>query len=159
MDPKDTQASTATSVATAREFIPNINTANEEIVRLDGSLAKASGDLKKAQDDLKAANDLLEAAPKPEALQAAADAQKKAEDALTKANADHAKALKDLQAQVDEAKNNGVKAAAAAGVAPVVDAKTTGVDAQDDKNKHSNLTGLARAIAGNQELQASKSGK
>lgn len=147
----------------AREFIPNITTANEEIVRLDALVATAAQtqlDLTKAQGDLVAAQALLDAAIKPEALQAAVDGKKKADDDLAAAVIAHAAAIKDLQAKVDASGLNSVKAAAAAGVAPVVDGKTTGVDLADDaKAATQGLTGLARAIAGNVALQAANSGK
>jgi hypothetical protein len=150
--------STVTAAAPAREFIANINTANEEIVRLDGAVAEATKRAEKAENELKAANDLLAEAPKPADLQAAKDAQKKAEEALSTANDTHAKAVKELQGKVDSATTNGVKAAAAAGVDPVKDVATTGIDHADNK-KTNGLTGLARAIAANQELQASKQAK
>lgn len=147
----------------AREFIPNINTANEEIVRLDAMVAEFETtklNLKKAQDDLVAAQSLLDAAPKAEALKAAEDAKTKAEEALTKANTDHATAIAALQGQVDAAKQNGVKAAAAAGVPPVADGKVTGVDVVDDAKRASGgATGLQRAINANTALQAGKGGK
>lgn len=147
----------------AREFIANINTANEEITRLDAMVVEFEAtktSLKKAQDDLVAAQALLDSAPKAEALQAAELAKKTAEEALTKANADHATAIAALQGQVDTAKTNGVKAAAAAGVAPVTDGKVTGVDVVDDaKRANGGATGLQRAINANAALQASKSAK
>jgi multidrug resistance efflux pump len=147
----------------AREFIPNITTANEEIVRLDTALAEFDATkvrLTKAEADLAAAQALLEGAIKPEALQTAKDAQTKAEADLAAANEAHAKAIKELQAKVDAAASDSLKAAAAAGVTPVADTKTTGIDRVDDvKSAASGLTGLARAIAGNAALQADKASK
>lgn len=146
----------------AREFIPNITTANEEIVRLDTALAalnETSAKLVKAEADLVAAQALLDAAVKPEALAAAELAKKTADEALVKANADHAVAIKELQDKVDAGSKATLEAAAAAGVTPVVDAKTTGIDLADDKGKNAGLTGLARAIAGNIDLQAARAAK
>lgn len=147
----------------AREFIPNVTTANEEIVRLDTALAtfaETDKKLKKAEADLVAAQALLDAAIKPEALAAAELGKKTAEDALAEAGKVHAAAIKDLQTKVDAGSNATLQAAAAAGVTPVADTKVTGIDRVDDaKANAAGLTGLARAIAGNIALQADKGAK
>src|SRR6266851_2152751 len=74
-----------------REFIANIDTANEEILRLDTALAEANESRAEAERQLGEMRTSLEAAPKPEALQSALDAQAKVE-----------KDLKDLQEKYDK---------------------------------------------------------
>jgi hypothetical protein len=149
-----------TATPAAREFITDINAANEEVVRLDTQLKDfetTKTALTKAQADLSASNQLLSEAPKAADLQAAKDAQKLAEDALTKAKAEHATAVSELQAKVDKEKGNTLNAAAAAGVeTPVGDGKSTGIDKVDEnRTKAAGKTGLERAIAANVALQAS----
>jgi hypothetical protein len=144
----------------ARQFIPNIDTANEEIVRLDTELSKAikPEDHQKVKDDLKKAQDDLAAAPKAADVQSLKDELKKAQDDTKAAQdlldaAPKAEDLKkaqdgqkaaedklkvvtdkvnDLAQKADGAMRLSLEAAAAAGVGPVKDDKATGIDAADD---------------------------
>lgn len=143
-----------------REFIPNVDTANEEIVRLDAEIIRTQGEtatvqaeLKKAKDDLKAAQDLLDAAPKAETVQTLQNELKDSKEKAEKLDAE----VKRLGPLADANEQRTVEAAAAAGVSAVKDAVTTGMDHLDDaKSASAGKTGIARAIAANIAIQASK---
>ncbi len=136
-----------------REFIPNIDTANEEIVRLDTQLAAVpkAEDVTKLEADLKAANDALAAAPKAEDVTKLETDLKAANDALAAAPKaeDVAKLEADLKAantKLDAGGKASLQAAAAAGVSAVTDPK---VGSLGDASPLTGLTGLARAQAAN----------
>lgn len=132
------------------EFIANIDTANEEVVRLVGLyniIVSPEGRLMKAEADLEAANALLAGAVKPEDLQAAKDAQAKAE-----------KERDEFKSKVDGAVAASVQAAAAAGVEQP--AKVKGTNALEaDQPAKSTATGLQRAIEANIAIHAAKKAK
>lgn len=142
-----------------REFIANVEEANNEVVRLDAQVIKLTSDLQasatkvtemtqqlkdihaaeqKALDDLKASQD---------SLKVAQDDAKSKGDKIT-----------ELSSEVDKQKGLVTKAAAMAGVELKGDELVkTGITGKEGEDKGaSNLTGLARAIAANKEQQSAK---
>lgn len=154
-----TTANPAAAVATTTgpEFIANIDTANEEIVRLTGELATtvtraetAEGLVTAANDAASAANTAMATMVKPEAHQAVVDAKAAVDAELLKANAK----IVELGTKADTAATNATAAISAAAI--TAPAQVKGANAlEDDATKTSGLTGLARATAANVALQAS----
>lgn len=136
------------------EFVANVDTANEEIVRLVGqynALVSPEGRLTKAENDLDAANALLSTAIKPEDLQTAKDATEAANKEVTRLIAEN----KTLGEKADKAGAGAVAAIASSGVTDPAKVKGAN-DAEADKPNTDGLTGLARACAANIAMQAKK---
>jgi len=129
-----------------REFIPNIDTANEEIVRLDGQIEQLT------RQGTEAATLLGEAVGRRDQLLTERDAAITERDVLVTDLATARTQISTLQGQVDVANRDSIHAAAAAGVLPV--SMTADVDAPTKSEKQ--LKGLERAIAGNVALQRKK---
>ncbi len=131
-----------------REFIPNIDTANEEIVRLDTSITT----LEQAATENATKLQLAETA-KTEAEGKVTAAEQKfvtEQQAHSATKSEMQTKIDDLQKKVDAGSKNSVTAAAAAGAAPVLE---TPQAAEQGGNKTAGLTGLARAQAANAALQ------
>jgi hypothetical protein len=154
--PKATTVKPAATAPAEPEFIANIDTANEEVVRLTGELATAITRAETAEGLVAAANDATAAANanlakmvKPEDHKAVVDAKAAVDAELVKANAK----IAELGTKADTAATNATAAIAAAAI--TAPAQVKGADAlTDDKSKITGKTGLARAIAANVALQA-----
>jgi len=130
-----------------REFIANIDTANEEIIRLDTQVEELTA---QAASALASHNETLEAARI--ASDAAVSQAIVERDSLRVDLATARTQISTLQGQMDNANRDSIHAAAAAGVPPM--SVTVEVDAPTKSEKQ--LKGLDRAIAGNVALQRKK---
>jgi hypothetical protein len=140
-----------------RTFIPQVDDANAEIVRLDGALDLASQKAVKDAADLKAANDLNAEAQID--LTKIRGEKTTLEGSIVTLQAELKTAKESvttLQTELITAKGSATKTIAKAGVVPVKEEAKTGIESVDNADDSKKLTGLQRAMAANIAAQKAK---